>query len=65
MLLPDPQQLARMVEDFQTLGSRLNHMSTEEIAQDLADLHVLLNQLRRDYGSVQGFVGRIRSLLRE
>jgi len=60
-MLPDPMQLAQMIEDSQTLRRRLNHLTAAQIAQDLEELHRLLSLVQREYGDVDTFIDRLRT----
>jgi len=54
-----PPDLLQVYSDITTLKAALNALTAAEIAQDLVDLHTLMEHVRSTDGTVEEFIRRI------
>ena len=54
-----PPDLLQVYSDITTLKAALNSLTAAEIAQDLVDLHALMEHIRSTDGTVEEFMRRI------
>lgn len=53
-----PPDLLQVYSDITTLKAALNSLTAAEIAQDLVDLHALMEHIRSTDGTVEEFMRR-------
>jgi hypothetical protein len=53
MLSPD---MINLIANFSLLQGRLRGLTPEMVADDILDLHRMMESIRRDHGSVEAFL---------